>query len=535
MDLRFCSRLATRKGAPWSVVEDVTFRKTSSVTSRPASISSHGDIKEAADAAHRDSQHVLSDVGGTWAQRPVVSAARRHRKRVITNHGERTTGGVVFGGDHDPHAAFVFQNNVMPDNAPASSDRERASAEAQSIGTFQARHKGNVLPVASRTLPLDNHFSLGDRNARRAGADVRALTEAMDEVNIVAQLNTPRWCSGAPLRCLDTCIRLSVMRGCGGACVRALSLERRSSSVTVVVVRTTKRPHRPPHREPLASDYPRERLRLSWVAMDRGPHGRYRPAVRGSRLTVPHFGQRRGKPAVLNDLIAWRTVKSCPCRRASALRACAIRALVANFADAEVGAVSGSFISESAPAHRPAEKARGSTGSTRSSSAQRKLVGSTSARPARFSDPPQSLRAITPDTILDDVLIPMQIVRKGYRVLFEADARAHDLIAMNPREDFIRKARTIAGTFQLFARHPWMLNPLRCRVWFEAFSHKALRLAIPVLHLAVLAANVALIDVTFYRVLLAGQAAFYAAGVGYFQADRNAAGVRASSGVESRG
>ena len=70
--------------------------------------------------------------------------------------------------------------------------------------------------------------------------------------------------------------------------------------------------------------------------------------------------------------------------------------------------------------------------------------------------------------------------------MFEADARAHDLIAMNPREDFIRKARTIAGTFQLFARDPWMLNPLRCRVWFEALSHKALRLAIPVLHLTVL-------------------------------------------------
>jgi hypothetical protein len=112
----------------------------------------------------------------------------------------------------------------------------------------------------------------------------------------------------------------------------------------------------------------------------------------------------------------------------------------------------------------------------------------------------------------------MQIVRKGYRVLFEADARAHDLIAMNPREDFIRKARTIAGTFQLFARYPWMLNPLRCRVWFEAWSHKALRLAIPPLHLAVLVANLAILDMVFYRVLLAGQAAFYAAALmGYVQ------------------
>jgi hypothetical protein len=89
---------------------------------------------------------------------------------------------------------------------------------------------------------------------------------------------------------------------------------------------------------------------------------------------------------------------------------------------------------------------------------------------------------IPPDTILDDVLIPMNVVRRGYRVLFEAEARAHDLISWTPREDFIRKARTIAGTFQLFGRYPWMLNPRRCRVWFEALSHKALRLTIPVRH-----------------------------------------------------
>ena len=160
----------------------------------------------------------------------------------------------------------------------------------------------------------------------------------------------------------------------------------------------------------------------------------------------------------------------------------AIRALVANFADAEVGAVSGELaLAESEAARRLAEKAPGFTGSTRNSSARTKAgPARRSARPARFtrSAAISSSRSL-PDTILDDVLIPMQIVRKGYRVLFEAEARAHDLIAMNPREDFIRKARTIAGTFQLLARHPWMLNPLRCRVWFEVLSHKALRLAIP--------------------------------------------------------
>ena len=33
---------------------------------------------------------------------------------------------------------------------------------------------------------------------------------------------------------------------------------------------------------------------------------------------------------------------------------------------------------------------------------------------------------IPDDTILDDLLIPLRIVRRGYRVLFEPEARAYD-------------------------------------------------------------------------------------------------------------
>jgi biofilm PGA synthesis N-glycosyltransferase PgaC len=265
----------------------------------------------------------------------------------------------------------------------------------------------------------------------------------------------------------------------------------------------------------LASDYPRERLAIivgSDGSTDDTVEMARRYEARG--VTVRNFGQRRGKPAVLNDLIAAAGTEIVVFADArQRFEPMAIRALVANFADPEVGAVSGELHLRKRSGTSPGGEGTGFywqyekfiraneswSGST---------VGATGAIYAIRRD---LFEPIPPDTILDDVLIPMQIVRKGYRVLFEADARAHDLIAMNPREDFIRKARTIAGTFQLFVRHPWMLNPLRCRVWFEAWSHKALRLAIPVLHVAVLAANIALIEMVFFRVLLAGQAAFYAA------------------------
>src|SRR5262249_43291153 len=105
----------------------------------------------------------------------------------------------------------------------------------------------------------------------------------------------------------------------------------------------------------------------------------------------------------------------------------------------------------------------------------------------------------------DDVLIPMRIARQGYRVLFEPDAKAFDHRSTSARQEFVRKVRTIAGNFQLFAREPWLLNPLSNRLWFQTVSHKALRLLLPMLFLGALAANCLLLDNWFYRVTLAGQ------------------------------
>jgi hypothetical protein len=66
-----------------------------------------------------------------------------------------------------------------------------------------------------------------------------------------------------------------------------------------------------------------------------------------------------------------------------------------------------------------------------------------------------------------EVLIPMNVVRRGFRVLFEADAVAYDRAATSAREEFTRKVRTIAGNFQLFARERWLFNPRRNRLWFK--------------------------------------------------------------------
>jgi hypothetical protein len=118
---------------------------------------------------------------------------------------------------------------------------------------------------------------------------------------------------------------------------------------------------------------------------------------------------------------------------------------------------------------------------------------------------------IPPDTILDDVLVPMRIVRQGYRAMFEPRARAHDRISARPEDEFQRKVRTIAGNFQLFARERWLLDPRRNRIWFQTVSHKAMRLLTPFLLAAILLGSLALHETWIARAALAGQAAFYGA------------------------
>src|SRR6185503_11561920 len=199
-----------------------------------------------------------------------------------------------------------------------------------------------------------------------------------------------------------------------------------------------------------------------------------------------------------------------------------VRELVANFADPSVGGASGELVlaahdGTAAAGHGTAfywryEKFIRSTEGRADST-----IGATGAIYAIRRD---LFEPIPDDTLLDDVLIPLRIVRRGYRVVFEPNARAYDRASSTARQEFVRKTRTIAGMFQLIAREGWLLNPLRNRLWFETISHKVLRVALPALHAVVLVSNVLLADAGFYGLMLALQAMFYcAAAVGLTQRD----------------
>jgi cellulose synthase/poly-beta-1,6-N-acetylglucosamine synthase-like glycosyltransferase len=116
---------------------------------------------------------------------------------------------------------------------------------------------------------------------------------------------------------------------------------------------------------------------------------------------------------------------------------------------------------------------------------------------------------LPPYTILDDFLLPMRIVLKGYRVLFIRSAKAFDRVSPNASREFKRKVRTLAGNFQAVKLEPALLDPRRNRLFFQLVSHKLGRLFVPYFCLAALVADFQIAG-AFYRFLLVLQILFYA-------------------------
>ena len=105
------------------------------------------------------------------------------------------------------------------------------------------------------------------------------------------------------------------------------------------------------------------------------------------------------------------------------------------------------------------------------------VVGMTGAicalRSDLFAELPQG-------TLLDDVLIPMNVARAGYRVVFQPLAIARDSIFADEGREFRRKVRTLTGNYQLLRLAQWLVTP-RNPLLFRFISHKLLRLVVPFL------------------------------------------------------
>lgn len=186
----------------------------------------------------------------------------------------------------------------------------------------------------------------------------------------------------------------------------------------------------------------------------------------------------------------------------------AVRLLAENFADPEVGCVSGELMLGDA---REGESGKGLGLYWRIEKLVRELEAASGsvvgATGALYAVRRELLTSVPPGTILDDVYLPMQVVRQGKRTVFDARARAWDSPSLGVGREFSRKVRTLSGNYQLVQLAPWLLsrqNPIR----FEFVSHKLLRLAVPFALAALLLASLGLAG-PFYRAVLVVQLLFY--------------------------
>lgn len=235
-------------------------------------------------------------------------------------------------------------------------------------------------------------------------------------------------------------------------------------------------------------------------------------ACHDPRVKLLAFSERRGKPSVLNDVVPRCLSEIVVLTDARQELDCrAIAELAANFADEQVGAVSGELVLRSEGDTTTASHGVGVY--WRYEKFIRKCEGRFRSVPgatgALYALRRSLFRPIPAQTILDDVVIPMQVVAAGRRCLFEPAAIAFDQPSDSTAKETIRKRRTIAGAAQLLVNHPTWLLPWRNPIWFEFVSHKLLRLTSPLLLLLAAAANLRLADHPAYRVILTWHAAFY--------------------------
>ncbi|MEM9695738.1 MAG: glycosyltransferase family 2 protein [Myxococcota bacterium] len=266
----------------------------------------------------------------------------------------------------------------------------------------------------------------------------------------------------------------------------------------------------------LELDYPPDKLEII-VVSDGSSDGtddivqRYVSEADAPSVLLSRNEEAAGKAMALNLGVARATgdvILFCDARQP--IDRGALRALVRWFSDPQIGAVSGALQmgSDKGPGLYWAYEKLIREAESRFDS----VVGATGAlyaiRRALWRDLPRG-------TLLDDVYTPLHIALQGFRVTFEPDARVYDEEASIEGE-FARKARTLAGNFQLMNLLPELWSPRRNRLFPQLVSHKIMRLACPYALVALYGANAYLVATRapgwpFYAVTLAGQTLVYGA------------------------
>jgi cellulose synthase/poly-beta-1,6-N-acetylglucosamine synthase-like glycosyltransferase len=261
----------------------------------------------------------------------------------------------------------------------------------------------------------------------------------------------------------------------------------------------------------LALDYPADRIEIV-VASDGSSDETAAIAqarADGKRVRVLVFPQNRGKVATLNASVPELHGEVVVFSDAPAmLYPDSVRKLVENFADPEVGAVSGLY--------KVVKADQVNIGSSEDFywkyetflKVKESQLDSTLGGHGHLHAIRKALYPFPqPGTINDDYVIPVSVLAKGYRAVYEPSAivyeEAHEMTG------FGRRVRIMAGNIQQLREIRGLLQPLRPLALFFFLSHKLTRLLVPFAMLTALIANLFLLDSPLYLATLFGQLFFY--------------------------
>jgi cellulose synthase/poly-beta-1,6-N-acetylglucosamine synthase-like glycosyltransferase len=262
----------------------------------------------------------------------------------------------------------------------------------------------------------------------------------------------------------------------------------------------------------LALDYPADRMEIV-VASD-GSRDETAAIARGhadgARVRVLAYPKNRGKVATLNasipelrgDVVVFSDAPAM-------LLHDSVRKLVENFADPEVGAVSGLY--------KVVKADQVSIGSSEDFywkyetflKVKESQLASTLGGHGHLHAIRKELYPYPdPETINDDYVIPVSVLAKGYRAVYEPSAivyeEAHEMTG------FGRRVRIMAGNIQQLREIGGLLRPFRPLPLFFFLSHKLCRLLVPFAMLAALVDNLFLLSSPLYLIILYAQLLFYA-------------------------
>lgn len=265
----------------------------------------------------------------------------------------------------------------------------------------------------------------------------------------------------------------------------------------------------------LAQDYPQSHMEI--LVVSDGSRDRTEEVVKkyaAGNVTIYSLGGGSGKAAALNygvsqakgEIIVFTDARQ-------TFKKDAIRQLVANFADPEVGCASGELhLRENSGSQINAEMGgywRYEKFIRLSESRTGSVVGATGCI---YAIRREFYRQNPIGTILDDVLTPLNIARSRKRVVFDSQSVAYDDISANVGQEWLRKVRTLSGNWQLLSAAPWTIVPGRNPIWWRFVSHKVARLLVPYALVAILVSG-ALTPGRAYLVMSLAQLAAYVAAV----------------------